>query len=60
MESFTYILGVFLGAIFGFYVGAYTYLGEGNYEQGAIAAHKGEIVCVQLAFKEERWECGEL
>lgn len=32
-------------------------MGKGS---GAIAAHKGEIVCVQLAFKEERWECGEL
>ena len=26
---------------------------------GAIAAHKGEIVCVNIPFKEDRWECGE-
>ena len=28
-------------------------------EQGAIAAHKGEIICVNIPFKEDRWECGE-
>lgn len=28
-------------------------------EQGAIAAHKGEIVCIQIPYKEPRWECGE-
>lgn len=27
--------------------------------QGAIAAHKGEIVCVNIPFREDRWECGE-
>ncbi len=27
---------------------------------GAIAAHKGEIVCVELAFEPSRGECGGL
>ncbi len=32
-------------------------MGKGS---GAIAAHKGEIVCVELAFEPSRWECGGL
>ncbi|WP_373092963.1 hypothetical protein [Zhongshania sp.] len=32
---------------------------ESVYDSGAIAAHKGEIVCVNIPFKEDRWECGE-
>lgn len=45
------VLVMFVGGILGYMIGK---------PAGAIAAHKGEIVCVQLAFKNERWECGEL
>lgn len=45
------LLALLLGALAGYWTGE---------REGAIAAHKGEIVCAQLAFKEERWECGEL
>lgn len=53
-----FVAGMFMGAImFGLiFFGVGFEIGS---NKGAIAAHKGEIVCVQLAFKEERWECGE-
>lgn len=45
----------FLGLIFGGLIGGI----EVGRTQGAIAAHKGEIVCINIPFKEDRWECGE-
>lgn len=44
------ILALTLGGLGGYWSGE---------RDGAIAAHKGEIVCINIPFKEDRWECGE-
>lgn len=48
--AFLIVSALLVGASAGYWAGE---------REGAIAAHKGEIVCVNIPFKQERWECGE-
>ncbi|WP_372809475.1 hypothetical protein [Litorivivens sp.] len=50
-----FLVGFGVGVLLTIFVVAVIDLGK----QGAIAAHKGEIVCIQIPYKEPRWECGE-